>query len=57
MNKAAVYLTILVLFAVATTVRAHCQIPCGIYNDEARFVLMKEHADALSEIAAAYFMA
>jgi len=21
---------------------AHCQIPCGIYNDEARFVLMEE---------------
>jgi nickel superoxide dismutase len=89
MNKPARYLTILVLFAVASTapVRAHCQIPCGIYNDEARFVLMKEHvatieksmkqieadqnqnqttrwvankekhADALSEIATAYFMA
>ena len=89
MNKPTKYLTILVLFAIAstTTVRAHCQIPCGIYNDEARFVLMKEHvatieksmkqikadqnqnqtvrwvvnkekhADALSEIVTAYFMA
>ena len=89
MNKSAKYLTVLVLFAIAATapVQAHCQIPCGIYNDEARFVLMKEHvttieksmkqieadanqnqtvrwvmnkekhADALSEIVTAYFMA
>ncbi len=89
MSKLAKYLTVLVLFAVASTatVRAHCQIPCGIYNDEVRFVLMKEHvatieksmkqieadsnqnqtvrwvankekhADALSEIVTAYFMA
>ena len=51
MNKAAVYLTVLVLFAVATTatVRAHCQIPCGIYNDEARFVLMKEHVATIEK--------
>ena len=21
----------------------HCQIPCGIYNDEMRFMMMKEH--------------
>ena len=89
MNKAARYLTTLVLFAIASTatVHAHCQIPCGIYNDEARFILMKEHvttieksmkqieadanqnqtvrwvankekhADELSEIVTAYFMA
>ncbi|MCK4565370.1 MAG: superoxide dismutase [Verrucomicrobia bacterium] len=51
MNKAARYLTVLVLFAVATTatVRAHCQIPCGIYNDEARFVLMKEHVATIEK--------
>jgi nickel superoxide dismutase len=23
--------------------RAHCQIPCGIYDDAARFVTMREH--------------
>lgn len=89
MNKLANYLTLLVLFTVASTlsVQAHCQVPCGIYNDEVRFVLMKEHvatieksikqieadqnqnqtvrwvankekhADALSEIVTAYFMA
>ncbi len=51
MNKVAINLTVLVLFAVATTatVRAHCQIPCGIYNDEARFVLMKEHVATIEK--------
>lgn len=51
MNKTAKYLTVLVLFitASAATVQAHCQIPCGIYNDEARFVLMKEHVATLEK--------
>jgi len=51
MNKAAKTLTILVLLAVATTatVQAHCQIPCGIYNDEVRFVLLKEHVTTIEK--------
>jgi nickel superoxide dismutase len=32
------------LIAASTaTVRAHCQIPCGIYNDQARIHMMEEH--------------
>jgi nickel superoxide dismutase len=27
----------------ASEARSHCQIPCGIYDDPARFVLMAEH--------------
>lgn len=51
MNHIAKYLTVLVLFitASAATVQAHCQIPCGIYNDEARFVLMKEHVATIEK--------
>ena len=51
MNKTAKSLTVLVLFAViaTTTVQAHCQIPCGIYNDEARFILMKEHVATIEK--------
>jgi len=51
MSKAVKYLTILVLFAVLSVaiVNAHCQIPCGIYNDEARFVLMKEHVTTIEK--------
>ena len=46
MNKTAKSLTVLVLFAVAATatVQAHCQIPCGIYNDEARFAELRAAA-------------
>jgi hypothetical protein len=42
MNKAAKYLTVFVLFAMttATTIQAHCQIPCGIYDDQMLIHLM-----------------
>ncbi len=51
MNKAARYLTILVLFAATTTatVRAHCQIPCGIYDDQMRIHLMEEHVTTIEK--------
>jgi len=28
---------------------AHCQIPCGIYGDEARFTMMKEHLTTIEK--------
>jgi len=28
---------------------AHCQIPCGIYDDEARALLLEEHIDTLDK--------
>jgi nickel superoxide dismutase len=28
---------------------AHCQIPCGIYDDEARFVLLEEHVTTIEK--------
>ena len=28
---------------------AHCQIPCGIYDDPARFVLMREHVATIEK--------
>jgi nickel superoxide dismutase len=31
------------------TVRAHCQIPCGIYDDGARFTLMLEHVTTIEK--------
>lgn len=51
MNKVAGYLTTLVLFAVVTTatVRAHCQVPCGIYDDQIRISLMKEHVTTIEK--------
>ena len=28
---------------------AHCQIPCGIYDDSARFTLMREHVTTIEK--------
>ena len=45
MNKITQRLAIVALFAVASaaTVKAHCQVPCGIYDDQARIHMMEEH--------------
>ncbi len=29
--------------------RAHCEIPCGIYDDELRIALLKEHCDTIEK--------
>lgn len=51
----------IVLSALATVcgcafLGAHCQVPCGIYDDEARFKMLSEHVTtiekAMKEIAA-----
>ena len=51
MNKTSKYLTIFVLFALtaATTIQAHCQIPCGIYDDQMRIHMMKEHVTTIEK--------
>ena len=33
----------------ALNVQAHCQIPCGIYDDAARFTLMREHVATIEK--------
>ena len=51
MNKTARNMTLMVLFAAAVTsnVMAHCQVPCGIYDDEARVELLKEHVTTIAK--------
>lgn len=50
MKKAAKYMTALVLFAAANaTVWAHCQIPCGIYDDQMRIHMMEEHVATIEK--------
>lgn len=34
---------LLLLIITANNVSAHCEIPCGIYNDEMRFDMISEH--------------
>ncbi len=57
MKKLATYLTATVLLVtMATTARAHCQVPCGIYDDQMRIHMMEEHVStiekAMKQIAA-----
>ncbi len=37
------------VLAVGGRAWAHCQIPCGIYGDETRFSLMKEHVATIEK--------
>lgn len=39
----------LILAGVTTIAFAHCQIPCGIYGDETRFTLMREHVATIDK--------
>ena len=51
MKKTSKYLAVAVLFAIAATatVQAHCQIPCGIYDDQVRIQLMEEHVATIEK--------
>lgn len=37
------------IFLVVNTVAAHCEIPCGIYDDEARITLLLEHVTTIEK--------
>ncbi len=39
----------LALLMVTGIVLAHCQIPCGIYGDDTRFTLMREHVTTIEK--------
>lgn len=51
MNKQFVALTVVILLSVAgaTGLFSHCQVPCGIYDDQARFTLMAEHITTMEK--------
>jgi nickel superoxide dismutase len=42
-------LLVLSIIATATPLWAHCQIPCGIYGDAARFAEMREHVTTIEK--------
>lgn len=49
-NKKSVVLVIIVsLIVTASMVYSHCQIPCGIYNDPARFDMIAEHTTTIEK--------
>ena len=39
----------LLIAGIGTRVYSHCQIPCGIYDDPARFKMIKEHIDTIEK--------
>ncbi len=39
----------LITAALALNAQAHCQIPCGIYDDAARFTSMREHVTTIEK--------
>jgi nickel superoxide dismutase len=50
MKKKVTYISIAVLFVTATaSVHAHCQVPCGIYDDQMRIQMMEEHATTIEK--------
>ena len=42
-------MSLLLLFVLPKAVSSHCEIPCGIYNDEARFTLLAEHITTIEK--------
>ena len=40
---------LLIVALVGSSALAHCQIPCGIYNDPARFTLLEEHVTTIEK--------
>lgn len=39
----------LVLFSFSKTTSAHCEVPCGIYNDELRVEMIQEHIQTIEK--------
>ncbi|PIU66627.1 MAG: superoxide dismutase [Armatimonadetes bacterium CG07_land_8_20_14_0_80_59_28] len=46
---ATMLMSVAALAAAVGGVSAHCQIPCGIYDDETRFTLMLEHVTTIEK--------
>jgi len=49
MKQLKIIMIILVLTAASLHLSAHCEIPCGIYEDALRIGLMREHATTIEK--------
>ena len=43
MRTSLVFVVCCFIFVATGQLRAHCEIPCGIYGDDTRFTLLEEH--------------
>jgi nickel superoxide dismutase len=41
--------SLLIVAAASSSALAHCQIPCGIYNDPLRFTMLEEHVTTIEK--------
>ncbi len=48
-GKFALCLFVFIFLFCLPDVYPHCQIPCGIYNDEMRFTMMEEHIQTIEK--------
>ena len=48
-NRLILCIVILIVVFIAPSLFAHCQIPCGIYNDEMRFRMIEEHITTIEK--------
>lgn len=48
MKKRILFL-LLVVFGLTSIINAHCEVPCGIYGDELRIKLIKEHITTIEK--------
>ena len=55
-NNALSALTTAAVLLVSGVAYAHCEIPCGIYADKVRVVMLYEHATKVQQIVTQYFM-
>jgi nickel superoxide dismutase len=50
MHKSVTYLvTFIVIVALSASVYSHCQVPCGIYGDQTRVTLLREHITTIEK--------
>ena len=51
MKRVSLQLTVLLayLFLFSTVLHAHCEIPCGIYDDEMRIKMLNEHIQTIEK--------
>lgn len=42
-------LSLLLLLLLPAAVQAHCEVPCGIYDDQMRIEMLREHADTIEK--------
>ena len=44
-----IYKILFIIFFIPGVIFAHCQIPCGIYDDEMRFEMLYEHSKTIKK--------